>query len=167
MAVRERVSVWQSLTAGTAAWVALNVFAYVAAPVLGVSFGLTGRFFGSFVLPAAGAAVQLWVGRIIFFAAALGWAFVYRWVVYYLSGTGWLRGLTFGAGIWLVSGLVLPLVSAVHPGIENVLPSGMSRASFPGLLGIGFDGLSGIALSVTAHLVYGATLGAVIGVPER
>lgn len=164
MATRYRISVAQTMGAAVAAWVALNVFAYVAAPLLGVSFGATGRFFGSFLFPAAAPAMQVLIGRIIFFGAALGWGLVYRHIVHFLSGPGWLRGLTFGAGVWVISGLLLPVLAAVHPGIYTVLPADMVRSSYPGLFGIGFAGLSGVVLSVLAHLVYGVTLGSVINV---
>src|SRR5690625_5671810 len=109
MAVRARISGWTTIVAGTVGWVALNVFAYIVAPVLGVSFGRSGVFFGSLLVPGAVAGTQIWVGRIVFFAAAVGWAFLYRSLADRLSGPGWLRGVMFGVGIWVVSGLMLPV----------------------------------------------------------
>lgn len=168
MAIRSRISVGRALGAGAAAWLALNAFAYIAAPLFGVSFGVTARFFGGFLLPgaAAGATALPSVGRIVFFGAALLWSLVYRGVVHYLPGPGWVRGLAFGAAIWLVSGLLLPLFGAIHPNLTAVLPPGSAagQASFPGLFGLGFAGASGVALSVLAHAVYGGTLGAIAGV---
>lgn len=166
--IRNRVSVWESIVAGAGAWLALNAFAYAAAPLFGISFGLTAGFFGSLLFPSIGTTVQLWIGRVVFFAAALGWSLVYRWAGRYLPGKGWFRGLLFGTGIWLISALALPLIGAIHPNIDSVFPPalGAVRSPFPGLLGLGFAGVSGIVLSVLAHQVYGVTLGILTDIRE-
>lgn len=159
MTVRTRVSLSASLVAGVAAWLVLNAFAYSVAPLFGVSFGSTADFFGSFVLPGAATPMRLWAGRAVFLVAALGWSLVYRGVGRYLPGGSWFRGLLFGAGIWLVSALLLPLFVVIHPA--------GGRIDYPGLMGLGWRGASGVALSVLAHIAFGMTLGAVTSIQER
>lgn len=148
----------ETLVAGVVAWLALNAFAYLAAPLFGLSFGEVGRFFGSLLLPGVSAAGQLWTGRALFLLAALVWAFVYRWARPSLSGPAWLRGFVFGSAIWVVSGLLLPLLGAVHP-LSGSFTAGAGGGTFPGLFGLGFDGGAGVVLSLLSHQVFGVTVG--------
>lgn len=147
--------------AGIVAWLTLNAFAYLAAPIFGLSFGPVAQFFGSLLLPNALISTQTWVGRAMFLAAALGWSLLYRRIGNNLPGTGWVQGLVFGIGIWIATAILLPLIGAVHPlsGLFGTIP-GMSD---PGLFGFGFAGSAGVTLSVVSHLVFGATLGVLVG----
>lgn len=166
---QNRVSLTEMLATGLAAWLVLNVTAYVAAWLMGIPVSPAARFLGSFLFPGAGEAVQLWTGRALFLAAALGWSLFYPRAARHLPGPGWLRGAIFGAGIWLVTGLVLPLIGAVHPGAGRLFAADPATAGlpFPGLLGIGFAGIPGIVLSVLAHQAFGITLGALTALQEN
>lgn len=130
----------ETLVVGVVAWLALNAFVYVAAPLFGISIDFVGRFFGSLLVPRAAHVTQLWVGRALFLAAAIGWTALYRWVRTVFSGPGWLRGLLFGTAIWFVTALVLPLFGAVHALSGSAFGgfAGQGGIAFPGFFGFGF-----------------------------
>lgn len=169
MHVRNRVSLGEALAVGGAAWLALNVTVYALARLLNVPVGEAGRFLGSFLFPDSASTAQLWAGRAVFLAAALGWSLLYPAVAVHLPGPGWFRGAVFGAGIWLVSTLILPLVGAFHPGVGQLFSSGSGSMGipFPGLFGLGFAGSAGVALSVLAHQAFGITLGTLTAMEEE
>lgn len=150
---RIRISAWEAVIAGVAAWGVLNVFAYAAAPLFGITFGTTAPFFGSFLFPGASATARIWIGRALFFGAAVGWSFVYRRLGGSLPGTDYVRGFLFGTAIWVASALLLPIFGALHPAGGTIHQ--------PGLFGLDWRGTSGLVLSVLAHQVYGITLGIV------
>lgn len=156
------------LLAGAAAWLVLNATVYILAPVLGVSLDQVARFFGSLLAPGAATTAQMWVGRAVLLAAAIGWSLLYPSAAQHLPGAGWLRGVVYGAGIWLVTALALPLIGAIHPNPGAFPPvPGAAGVAFPGFLGVGFAGTSGLILSILAHLAFGATLGVLLGMRER
>lgn len=152
----------ETVTAAVVAWLALNAFSYAAAPLFGISFGLVGAFFGSLLFPGSSPVTQVWVGRALFLVAAVIWSVVYRRVQPLLGGPGWFRGLVFGAAVWVVTGLLLPLLGAVHPLGANAFGAAAAGVAYPGWFGVGFDGGAGVALSVLAHLVFGMTLGVLL-----
>jgi len=156
------------LLAGAAAWLVLNAVVYLLAPLLDVSPGTVARFFGSLVVPGAAATVQLWTGRAVVLGAALGWSLLYPAAARHLPGQGWLQGIVYGTGIWLLSALTLPLLGALHPS-PGALPPAPAAAgvAFPGLLGLGFAGAAGLILSILAHQAFGATLGMLLAMQER
>lgn len=137
MEVRSRVSQAQTLAAGAAAWLALNAFVYIAAPLLGLSMGPVASFFGGLLLPASASPAQAWAGRVVLLLAALGWSLLYRVVGPHLPRPAWVRGVLYGAFIWLASVLVLPLI------------------------GFRLGRAAALALSALAHGVFGVTLAAI------
>lgn len=76
----------------------------------------------------------------------------------------WWSGLLFGAFLGLVSlVLFVPLLAGVHPrmGSTRSGPGATTLLEPPGLLGLNY-GLATPAVTLAAHLVYGAALGVVL-----
>jgi len=155
---RTRVSAAQAALAGAVAWLALNALVYTAAPLLSVSLGTVAPFFGALLLPTADAGAQSRVGRAVLLAAAVVWGLMYARVEPRLPGRGFLRGLLFGALVWLGTALVLPVLGALHP---------VETAAQPGFLGFAWQGTRGVVLSILAHLGFGAALAALLHVQTR
>lgn len=158
METRTRVSPAQAALAGGVAWLALNALVYAAAPLLGVSRGAVAPFFGALLLPTADAGAQARVGRVLLLAAAVVWGLLYARVEPGLPGRRLLRGLLFGALVWLGTALILPLLGALHP---------VATAAQPGFLGLAWQGTRGVVLSILAHLAFGAALAALVRVQTR
>lgn len=129
-----------------AVWALASLFGYNAHRLsLFVGDGLAGS-------PTA---TVLWTGRGVLLAFALLWAALYSRVRSALPGPEWARGLLYGAGIWLVSALLLiPLAGWVNGTVD------VGRAGWLGPISIGYAGMGGLALSLGAHLVYGLVLSA-------
>jgi len=108
-----------------------------------------------FGFPADGLLILL--GWVVFFLGGVIWALVYACYVYpRLPFPGWLQGLIYGVGVFLVTSLILfPLLSEVHP----LVRSGQMEA--PGAFGIGLAGHGIVLANLFAHSLFGLFLGVV------
>jgi hypothetical protein len=128
--------------------------------------------------PALGAPplnLPLWDGT--FFTMNLAWAVVLGYAVHFaigillallyfrrvrdrLGGEPWLRGALFGLMVWLVLMVVgLPVFDLLDPLVaDGLLPS-------PGFFALGL-GSSAPVMLLAAHLIYGAVVGTVAGIPD-
>lgn len=126
--------------------------------VLAMAFGYNAHRLSLFVgdgLAGSPTATVLWTGRAVLLAFALLWAALYSRVRAVLPGPEWARGLLYGAGVWLVSALLLiPLAGWVNGTVDP------GRAGWLGPVSVGYAGAGGLALSFAAHLVYGLILSA-------
>lgn len=108
---------------------------------------------------AAGFVVHLAVGQVFALFYAAGFAALGR-------ATWWL-GALFGLAHALVALTILvPLLPGVHPRMasERAGPSSRPLLEPPGLLALSYGGQTP-AVTVLAHVVYGAVLGLFLGVP--
>lgn len=153
--MRERqVGPGEALLAGVVAWLAMVAYWYAVGPSAGIRLGGISAYAGSLLTGRPGGFVTEWAGRALLLAVAAAWGLAYRGVRGALVGAEWARGLVYGVGVWLASGLVLfPLLDAVHP---LAGAAGVGRA---GLFGFGFAGPGGAVLSLAGHALFGLTLG--------
>ncbi len=151
MSVRTGSIYRQSIIGAVFAGLATIFWVYLFATIIRLALGDAALFVGSF-MTAAATEGTLWLGRFILIATALLWGALYPVVRRVLPGEEWQRGLIYGLLVWLVSTtLILPYLALVHPqpGIVEE----------PGMLALGFGGVSALLLSLTAHLLFGVLLG--------
>ncbi len=124
------------LWAGVAATVVMTAMMMFVAPMMGVHMDIAASLAGMMHMPwVLGLAVHLMLGAIAFpilFAAQ---------VADRLPGNALMKGILFGAMLWLV------MEFAVMPTMGE------------GFLGLNGPGMMGAAAALMAHLVYGAILG--------
>lgn len=163
VAVRQdqRTTLRQWLLAGAAAWIGLNAFVHLGARFLDLVPQRLALFVGG-GLTGASEAVVLWTGRIVLLTAALLWAALYARLRERLPGPEWARGILYGLAVWVVSAMVLlPLAGWLNGTVA------FGSSGWIGLIGIGYAGYPGAALSLGAHLVYGLVLAAFAGAWAR
>lgn len=131
---------------------------YALAPFFSTQTGAFSRLTGGLLVPPAADGVATAFGLAILLGISVGWALVYRFVRPRLPGRGWVNGAVYGALIWLVGAvLLLPWMYA----LVNAA-GGTASLPAPGRFGIGFGGLSSALLALTAHIIYGSVLAALI-----
>jgi len=81
-----------------------------------------------------------------FFLGAIGFAIGFLIVGPFLPGPGWLRGVTFMAGVWFFAGLIAMPVLGV---------------------GLFFGGAKEAMAALVGHVVLGAILGVFVRLPSR
>jgi len=134
-----KTTIGKAILGGFVATLAMTILMYTAAPMMGVKMDIAamlGSMLGGWTI---GLIAHIMNGAIIFplFYALL----VYR----RLAGSPLLRGLQFGAGLWLLSQvLVMPMMGA-------------------GMFSSHAGGLMAAAASLAGHLVYGGIVGALAG----
>jgi len=115
------------------------VMQYLMPMVTGVSIDAAGMLGGMLGSWAAGMAVHMLLGVIIF-------PLLYVLVVYHLiGGTPFVRGLVFGVALWLLAVVVVMPIAGAGVLMSNV------------------GGMVAVLASLVAHLLYGGILGAVAG----
>lgn len=154
LARAQRPEAVQYLLGGLVAWLAMVAFWYAVGPLVGIRLGGIASLTGSLLTGRPAGLATEWAGRALLLLVAAGWGLLYRAVRPALVGPEWSRGLVYGIGVWLLSGLVLlPLLDAIHPAAPE-------RA---GPFGLGLAGLPGAALSLLGHALFGLTLGLYVG----
>jgi uncharacterized membrane protein YagU involved in acid resistance len=104
------------------------------------------------------------VGFFLHLVNGLVFALLYSVTFALMGWATWWSGILFGAFLGLVSlVLFVPLLTGVHPrmGSTRSGPSADTLLEPPGLLGLNY-GLGTPAVTLAAHLVYGAALGIVL-----
>lgn len=111
-------------------------------------------FFGTLVGLEPFATSTALVGQAMFLALAGGIGVLYAWGFERLTHLADVRvGAVFGLVHAAVAGLLLPVVSLVHPLIpETLAPVG------PYMIGLGAEGVSAF---IFLHLLYGGTVGSI------
>ena len=144
-------------TLGGAVGVLLLSALLFLAPALGFPFLDLPHLMGGIFTESAGAA--FWLGFALFFLG--GWLiapllFLLLWPMLpggaeVNLGNGLLKGVIWGVLLWVVSGLLLPVLGWINQlaGLEN-----------PGFFALGAGVLAALAL-LLGHLLYGAVLGLV------
>jgi len=128
-----------------------SVLVYAVAAAVGLRVGEAASFLGS--LAGRDTTTARWVGLSLFWVMALVWGMLYPRLAAFLPGSPGLRGLLYGALVWLVStGIIWPILGAI-PTV------GSHAAAEPGVLGLGFGGWRAALTSAVAHLGYGWVLG--------
>lgn len=146
-----------TILGGLVATVLISALLYVAPafglPLIDLPLLVGGIFTGN-------AAVALWIGYVIFFVGGVFVATSLLATVWPdLPGTGLgfgvaaFKGLLWGLILWILSGLILPVL-----GLFNRLPPG--ELSAPGVFALGL-GISGALALLLGHLVYGVVVAVV------
>jgi hypothetical protein len=150
-----RPSIFLAFLGGAAATVLLSALLYLA-PLLGLPLVDMPLALGGIL--AAEPGLALGVGYLLFFVGgAVASPFFLAGAWPYLPGGGVgfaggaLKGLVWGSGLWLLSGLLLGLAGMVNRLPEPALAS-------PGFFALGF-GLVAAVSFLAAHLFYGLVLG--------
>lgn len=139
------------MIAGAAGAAAVTAFMYAAQWLAEVPLGAAVRWLGA-ILGLTGSAAAV-AGGVIFAAMAFVWALLYARTLHRLPGEGVARGIVYGAGVWLLSTVLLwPLLAVLHP-----------LAATPGLFALGLAGVKGSVASLLAHALYGAVLDRILG----
>ena len=141
----------RAVVAGIAATAAMTMLMMVA-PKMGMPEMPIARMLGSMfaspdraVLP--GMIMHFIIGGVLF-------SLVYAWMLEpRLPGGAAVRGLIYGFVVWIVAGLMMPVVGMMHPLIKA---GGMHS---PGLFMIGMGGMLAAIGSLMGHLLYGLVLG--------
>lgn len=143
------------LWSGIIAWLGLLGVVYLLSSLMGLAPAGLSFFVGEAVMGTS-AAAKLWAGRALLLGFALLWAALYPRVRPALPRPEWARGLLYGLGIWAVSlFLLIPLAGWLN----GTLAAG--RFQWMRLLGTGYGGYEGLAMSLAAHMVYGLLLATV------
>lgn len=143
------------LWSGLIAWLGLLGVVYLLSSLMGLPpAGLS--FFVGDAVTGSSAAAKLWAGRALLLGFALLWAALYPRVRSALPRPEWTRGLLYGLAIWAFSlFLLIPLAAWLN----GTLAAG--RFQWMRLLGTGYGGYEGLAMSLAAHIVYGLLLATV------
>ncbi len=143
-----------------------SLLLYLLPQMMGMPPVDMGKLLGTMVAPQGGAGA-LWMGWIWHFANGIVFTLIYAGVLLWQrQQSTWLTGLWFGVVLWIVAGIMMPIMLDMHP----LVRSGMMKN--PGLFMVGM-GMMGLMLSLVTHLVYGVIAGAtykhssVAGVPSQ
>ena len=147
----------QVVSAGLIAGLMQIATVYVLQPILGTQRGPFSRFVADALGMEGGrTAAQIAMslsGLAVLLVAAVLWALLYRAIA---PGGNAVTGMAFGLAVWLVGALVvLPVLAALGAGAS------------PGFLGTGFSGARSALVAAIAHVVYGGTLGGMLGAAAR
>jgi uncharacterized membrane protein YagU involved in acid resistance len=140
---------WRTVMAGVIAWIVFTIILYMV-PAMGVpKMDLPALLGGMFGMNSVA------MGWVMHFIVGMVLAFVYAyWLVEYLPGAPWLRGLEYGVLPWLtMMVIVAPMLPVVDP-MTAKMPPGFFLANMGTMATVG---------SLIAHLIWGVVLGAVSG----
>ncbi len=137
-----KLNAGRAILGGFVGTIVLTMLMYIAAPMMGIPkmdiAAMLGSVLGGWTM---GMVIHFVNGVVLF-------PLIYVFVLYSkLRGTPAIKGILWGATLWLVAGLVvMPMMGA-------------------GLFGTANGGMMAAAASLIGHLVYGALLGAIAGRP--
>lgn len=145
---------WKSLfAAGALATLAITLILYFLPPVFGYLPMNVALQLGSMI--ALETRNVFWAGMLWHFANGIFFTGVYAWVLLkFRTQSDAKTGAVFGAAVWLLAMLMMPIMMAFHPQVRaGVMPN-------PGFFLRGLDPGLGLAmLDLFAHLVYGILAG--------
>ncbi len=143
----------RAVVAGVIATAVMTLLMMMA-PKMGMPEMPIARMLGSMFFPIERAMVPGMIIHFMMGGAVFGLA--YAWLLEpRLPGPSAVRGLIYGAILWIVAGLMMPVVGLMHPLIKaGQMPS-------PGLFMIGMGGMMAVMGSLMGHLLYGVVLGGI------
>jgi hypothetical protein len=141
----------RAVLAGIAATAAMTILMIVGAKMGMPEMPMTRMLGSMFASPdratLLGMIMHFIIGGVLFSLA-------YAWVIEpRLPGGAAVRGLIYGFVVWIVAGLMMPVVGMMHP----LIKAGRMRS--PGLFMIGMGGMLAPVGSLMGHLLYGLVLG--------
>ncbi len=134
----------RAILGGFVGTIVLTMLMYVAAPMMGIPKMDIAAMLGSLLGGWTMGMVMHFINGVILFPL------IYAFVLFSkLRGTAVTKGIVWGLTLWVVAGLiVMPMMGA-------------------GLFGTASGGIMAAAASLMGHIVYGALLGLIAGVPAR
>src|SRR5215831_6233966 len=137
-----RPNIWKAIAGGFTGTVLFTLMMRFVAPMIGVRMDIVGKL-GEITHTgmAGGLFVHFLNGTVIF-------PLIYAYLLYrFLPGAPWQKGLLWGVILWLV--------------LETVMMPMMGG----GIFSMETGGMKAVMAALIGHLVYGAILGAIAGVP--
>lgn len=147
-----------AIAAGLAATLAMTLMLYFVPPIMGREPMDIGMMLGT-MIHAEPVPTARWIGLAMHFMNGVIFTLIYAGILLSLhKQSTWVTGLVFGAALWLVAMLMMPVMMGMNPLVQA------GKMENPGLflLNRGADGQGIMApmFSLITHLVYGAIAGA-------